>query len=135
MFGNEYDGWNLYLVNAVRYQCSLSAARRVLKEVKDYKTDDLGVEIVCECLSGCSNVFRDCLKTRVQRLVEKFPSQMVLVNASTKKGCGKYYSTISQILNDCVNSKVKDVVATTHPFSWQWDKNRTRNSLLIESEQ
>lgn len=131
VFEDEYDGWNLYLVNAVRYQCSLSAARGVIKSLKDVDVKDIASEVICSCLTDSSKIFIDCLEMRLKRLLNRMSSRVVLVNASTKKGCGKYYRIISKVLLECVNDHVDEVYASNHPSSWWNSKHRTKARPLL----
>lgn len=132
VFGDEYDGWNLYLLNAVRYQCSLSAARSIIKILKntDVDVEDIETEVICNCLADSSKIFTNCLEMRLNRLLNRMSSRVVLVNASTKKGCGKYYRSISKVLLNCANDQVNEVYAAKHPSSWWNSQNRTKQDLF-----
>ena len=115
---------DVYLVNAVRYQCSLGKAYKDIRKLgwfceKTLPLKEIKEEIVCGCLSRRSFIEDFCIG--IEQVLDLVEGKINVINACTKGGCGKYYNMITNRILEIKHKREDkniDVYKTTHPSSW-----------------
>lgn len=116
---------DVFLVNAVRYQCSLANAYGTIRRFGGYcgKTlplKEIKEEIVCSCLTDMEAFVAD-LCVGINQIADIVGGKITLVNACTSGGCRRYYNKVTNCLELIRNDhqeKIQKVFETAHPSSW-----------------
>lgn len=102
IFGQRFDGYELVLVNAIQYQCSLASIGEHFKRYKD--------KIVSECLW-----LKSFQKDFLDRIISLSSQNVVFINACTR---GNFESGARSRISKLLKSKGIKFLCVDHPSSW-----------------
>lgn len=122
VFKDMFADADLYLLNAVQFQCSLSSAKKYLRSIVGKKF--LKQEILNRCLKGDTSRFVRNFKKRINCILKMGYERASFVNACTKGG-GAYWNVVAKCLEAfAMDKQGVDVYETNHPRAWALDTHR-----------